>query len=276
MSSIIDLHLHTTASDGRLTPPQMVRLAAQRGLRTIAITDHDSISGVEAALAEAKLYENLEVISGVEMSASVGKDEVHMLGYFLNIYDPNLVAILQDFQRDRSERGREMVDKLNDLGMQLEWQRVEELAQGGTITRPHIAQAMIEKGYISTIQEAFDHYIGETGPANVSRERLSGTDSIALIIRSGGLPVLAHPARYVPELEAKLPSLVSAGLVGMEVYYKDYTEEEIDYLSQLCGQYTLVPCGGSDYHGMGSDDEVEPGRVGPPIDSLRALESLLH
>ena len=274
MSALVDLHLHTTASDGRLTPPELVRLLAQRGLRYVAITDHDSTEGVAAAIDAAALHPGLTVIPGVELSADPPQGEAHVLGYFLDPADPGLQRILGEFRAGRESRAREMVERLTEAGLTIEWERVQELAQGGAIARPHIALAMMERGHVDTFQEAFDKYIGQGGVAYVQREKLAPELAVRLILSHGGLPVLAHPARYVSNLDELLPSLVEAGLVGLEVYYKDYTEAERRELMGLCEQYGLIPCGGSDYHALKTPEEVEPGLVGPPLESLHRLRGL--
>ena len=275
MPAQVDLHMHTTASDGLLSPPELVRLLAHNGLRYVAITDHDSTEGLAAAQEEALAHPGLELIPGTEISADTPEGDVHILGYFLDIDSQELQATLRGFRAGRDERGRGMVERLVEIGLPVEWSRVEELAQGGAIARPHIAMALMERGYVATIQEAFDKYLGDDGPAYVGRTKLPAEDAIRLVLRFGGLPVLAHPARYVENLTGHLPSFVEAGLVGMEVYYKDYTLEEVAWLQRLCHRYDLIPCGGSDYHANGSADEVAPGTVGPPLASIARLKALL-
>ena len=274
MSALIDLHLHTTASDGRLTPPELVRLLAQRGLQYVAITDHDSTEGVAAAIEEAVLHPGLTIIPGVELSSDPPQGEAHVLGYFLDPADPTLQGTLAEFRAGRESRAHDMVERLAEAGVPVKWERVQELAQGGAIARPHIALAMVECGHVGTFQEAFDRYIGQGGLAYVQREKLAPERAVQLILSHGGLPVLAHPARYVSNLEEMLPSMEEAGLVGLEVYYKDYTEAEREELLGLCEQYDLIPCGGSDYHALKTPDEVEPGLVGPPLESLHRLREL--
>ena len=275
MAAQVDLHMHTTASDGQLTPTELVRLLARNGLRHVAITDHDSTEGMAEAQEEALAHPGLELIPGVELGADIPEGDVHILGYFLDIDSEELQETLRGFRDGRDERGRRMVERLAEIGLVVEWSRVEELAQGGAIARPHVARALVERGYVATNQEAFDKYLGRGGPAYVGRSKLSPEEAIRLILRFGGLPVLAHPARYVKNLHTHLPSFVEAGLVGMEVYYKDYTVEEVAWLQRLCHRYELIPCGGSDYHANGSADEVAPGTVGPPLASMTRLKALL-
>jgi len=165
-----DLHLHTTASDGRLTPRELVRKAVELKLDVIAITDHDSVEGVLPALEEAKSFTQLMVIPGVEINTDVPKGEVHILGYFVDYRDPGLNHTLEELRNSRYERGKNMVAKLTEIGINVDWGRVQELAGGGSIGRPHIAQAMLEQGYISSLREAFTKYIGRNSPAYVERK----------------------------------------------------------------------------------------------------------
>ena len=270
----VDLHLHTTYSDGRLTPTQLVDLVAQRGLRVVAVTDHDSTEGLAEALEAGEKYPNLTIIPGIELSTDIPGTEIHVLGYFINYADPGFQETLSEFRAGRLDRGRRMVDNLEKLGINIDWERVLELSDGGAVGRPHIAQAMLEKGYIAHPQEAFEKYIGRNGPAYADRPKLTPEDAARMILGVDGLPVLAHPARYVKDPEGQLPALKEAGLAGMEVYYKDYTPEEVGNLLGLCQKYDLIPTGGSDYHALGTPDEVEPGSVGPPLDIARRLFSL--
>ena len=276
MKSSVDLHLHTTASDGRLNPADLVRKLIKSGLSVVAITDHDSTEGIADAQREANNHENFELIQGVELGADVPDGEIHMLGYFLNLNDEKFQEDLKRFREGRALRGLRMVEKLNAIGMEIEWEKVQEYAQGGAITRPHIALALVEKGYIASFEEAFEKFIGRDGLAYVGREKLTPEQAIELIHGNGGVSVLAHPARYVNNLEQILPKLKAAGLVGMEAHYKDYTIEEIDYLLSLCQTYDLIPCGGSDYHALETADEVEPGLVGPPMESVERLKELVQ
>ncbi len=265
-----DLHLHTTASDGRLEPEEIVALAASVGLDVIAITDHDTVDGVARALAAAQSHNSITVIPGVEINTDVAKGEVHVLGYFINYTDKKLAATLNELRDSRRERARKMIAKLADLGMKIDWKRVSELAQGGTIGRPHISQALFEKGYVSSEKEAFDKYIGHNGPAYVERYKLLPEEVVRLILDAQGLPVLAHPAD-IDGLEDFVPKLKAAGLVGMEVYYKDYPSETVDRLARLARKYDLITTGGTDYHAFKDGLEVE---IGGTISPARSVEQL--
>jgi len=265
-----DLHLHTTASDGRLEPGEIVSLAIQVGLDVIAITDHDTINGVGPALDAASAANSLKVIPGVEINTDVARGEVHILGYFIDYTDKKFTATLQKLQDSRLGRAQKMIAKLNDLGMKIDWQRVSELAQDGTVCRPHVAQALFEKGYVRSEKEAFDKYIGHNGPAYVERYKLLPEEAVKLILDAQGLPVLAHPAD-IADLDELVPKLKAAGLVGLEIYYGNYGLETIDRLTRISRQYDLVTTGGTDYHAFGDGLEVGIGSRLTPAHSVEQL-----
>lgn len=269
MSSRIDLHLHTTASDGRFSPSELVAMALERHLLAIAITDHDTTDGIDEAL-EAARGTGLIVVPGVEISCDVPHQEVHLLGYYIDHHNLGLEEKLFAFRRARLRRAKEMLVKLAALGLPLEWEMVTELAGGSSVGRPHIAQAMVKMGYVASVDEAFALYIGRNGPAYVERYKLSPIEAVSLIKEAWGLPVLAHPR----EVTHFLPSLVEQGLVGLEVYYDGYSAEDIRQLTRLARKYGLIPTGGSDYHGPGVLDSVEVGGIWVPEESLKRLQAL--
>ena len=179
----VDLHMHTTESDGRLTPTQLVDVAASNGARIIAITDHDSTQGLAEAYRAAEKHPQLTIIPGIELSTDIPGSEVHILGYFLDYHRPAFQDILNDFREAREDRGRRMVDKLAEMGMPVSWDRVRELAGGGdgAVGRPHVAQAMVEEGYVPAIKDAFDLYIGRTGLAYAERPKLTPPEAVKMI-----------------------------------------------------------------------------------------------
>jgi len=258
-----DLHLHTTASDGRFSPEEMVRLAAQDGVEVIAITDHDTVDGIEPALAAARSFPSLTVIPGVEINTDVPHGEVHVLGFFIDYTQLRLQQRLETLRQSRRVRARRMLDKLSELGMPLKWQRIEELAAGGIIGRPHIALALLERGYVSTVRQAFDLYIGREGPAYVEREKIKPVEAVEIVVAAGGLPALAHPAD-IQNLEGFLDQLQVAGLVALEAYYNNYSQEVTQQLAALAHKRGLIPCGGSDFHGLDSQSETPIGGVPLP------------
>ncbi len=278
----VDLHLHTTCSDGRLSPAELVRLCGERGLRVISISDHDSTEGIDEALEAARAYPELTIVPGIELSTDIPGAEVHVLGYFVDHLDEALQRALSGFREGREDRARRMVDRLETLGVRLSWERVVELSDGGAVGRPHIAQAMVEAGVVRYPRDAFELYLGRNGPAYVGRVKLSPEEAVGLVVDNGALPVLAHPT-YVTdepddgaseELAQIVARLKEAGLVGMEVYYGDYPPGVVDRLRSLADRLGLIPCGGSDYHASGNPDEPEPGTVGPPMESFDALLNL--
>ena len=269
----LDLHLHSTASDGHFIPEQLVSMAADSGLEVIAISDHDSVEGVAPALEAAQQFPRLKVISGVEVSTDVPHGEVHILGYFMDYRDPELIGALERLRSSRRIRAQKMLAKLATLGIPIEWERVEEIAGGGSIGRPHIAQAMFERGYVFSIKEAFLKYIGREGPAYVEREKMTPEQAVELVVKAGGLPVLAHPAD-IDQIEELIPQLQRVGLVGIEVYYNGYPPKLRKYLASLASKYGLVASGGSDFHGLEGGNEAPLGGVEVPSECVEKLFAL--
>jgi len=271
LPATIDLHLHTLASDGRLSPTELIQLVANQGLETISITDHDSTEGLAEAYEAAKKFPYMRIIPGIEMSADIPGDEVHVLGYFLDYHDVEFQEMLTELRRGRVGRAQVMVEKLVALGKPVEWERVLHFAGDGTVGRPHIALAMVEAGYFKEPKEAFEEYLGNDGLAYYDRPKLNPTESVAMIRKVGGVPVLAHPT-FMNDMEAGIASLKKEGLVGMEVYYAQYDDDTVRHLARLAREYDLIPCGGSDYHGLGNTGEPLPGTLGPPEETVKLLE----
>jgi len=268
--SLVDLHIHTTASDGKYSPDVIVARAAETGLKYISITDHDTIDGVIPAINAAKSYPGLTLIPGVEISTDLADGEAHILGYFIDYGSPDFQKELEKFRDSRLVRGQRMVAKLNDLGIKIDWSRVQAIAGDGAIGRPHVAQAMLEKGYVKTFKEAFDKYIAHGGPAYVEREKMTPQEAVALILSAGGIPVLAHPFT-VKDPEAMAATLKEAGLIGIEAHYKDNTPEQTAATLELAEKYGLIATGGSDYHGIDESKEVMIGGVEVPVEAAERL-----
>jgi len=268
-----DLHLHTTASDGRLSPEDVVRTAAHLGLAVISITDHDSLDGIAIALKAAGQYPSLTVIPGVEVSTDVPHGEVHVLGYFVDHTNPELIIKLAAFRNSRKVRAQRMIEKLATMGVHIDWPRVQDIAGTGSVGRPHIAQAMLEKGYIPSLKEAFNKYIGREAPAYVEREKMTPEEVVELITQVGGLAVLAHPAQ-IDDLEHLIPRLQRVGLVGVEAYYNSYPPKTIQYLASVAHKHALVATGGSDFHGMDRATETPIGGVSIPPESINRIMAL--
>lgn len=271
--SKVDLHIHSTASDGRLSPADIVCHSAERGLSVIAITDHDTIDGVASALIAAKALPGLKIIPGIELSTDVPQGEVHVLGYFIDYTDREFQATLEGLRNSRLKRAQGMITKLKNLGIHIDWERVREIAGEGSIGRPHIAQAMLEKGYISSMKEAFTRYISREGPAYVEREKMTPVEAVELVLKVNGLPVLAHPFT-TNNPEVLIVELKAAGLVGIEAYYDGYTADEINELVSFANRYNLIATGGSDYHGLEAANETMIGGVDVPMESVELLIAL--
>jgi len=268
-----DLHVHTTASDGSLTPAELVARAVELDIKVIAITDHDSVEGVPAATEAACNYPQITVIPGVEISTDIPNNEIHVLGYFMDCNDRKLCDELARLRISRQTRAQKMTERLKVLGLPIDYERVLELAGEGSVGRPHIAKAMLENGYINDFREAFDSYIGRTGPAYVEREKMLPQEAIALVANAGGLPVLAHPAD-VDSLEELLPLYIDNGLIGLETYYHGYNEQAIKRLADLARKYDLITTGGSDYHNDNGDAGGQLGSAHIPRKSIEKLLSL--
>lgn len=260
-----DFHNHSTASDGKLTPTQLVDLAAANGVRILALTDHDSTEGIAEARAAAARYEGFFLVPGVELSTDIEGDEVHVLGYFSyeQLENTELQAALARFRAGRFERGRQMVEKLNAIGKPISWDRVLEIAGEASVGRPHVAQALLEAGHVSSIPQAFDLYIGRNGPAYAEREKMTPLEAVQTLRRFGSPAVMAHPS-YTKSSSTVLPELAASGLAGMEVYYRDYSPELVETLARQATELGILPLGGSDYHALNNPGEREPGDIPLP------------
>ncbi len=258
----IDLHTHSTASDGSYKPAEVVRLAKEAGLVAISLTDHDTIDGLPEALA-AGAELGVEVIPGVEISAEfAGGDSMHILGYFLDYADGRLDQRLARLKKARAQRNPKIVAKLNALGIPITYEQVEALSGGGQVGRPHIARVLLEGGYVRTFQEAFDLYLRKGGLAFVPKFRFPPAEALAMIREAKGIPVLAHPFTLGltgAALKDLVKGLKSQGLAGLEVFYSEHSrEQEVQYLA-LARDLDLLITGGSDFHGL-NKPEVSLGR----------------
>jgi len=266
----VDLHIHSNASDGRYSPPEIVRTAVTAGLTVIALTDHDTIDGLVPAIETAMEFPALTLIPGVELSTDIPSGEVHVLGYFIEYSDQEFKASLERMRNSRANRADKMVAKLNELGCDIELERVKAIAGNGALGRAHIAQALLEKGYIGSFKDAFTKYIGHGCPAYVGREKLTPAEAVKLILKANGLPVLAHPYTALNPEEV-IKELKTVGLIGMEVYYAGYLPTEVNSLLNLAHKYDLVPTGGTDYHGIDATSDITIGGTDVPIQSVEKL-----
>lgn len=263
----VDLHVHTTASDGTQRPDEIVSMAAARGIHTLAITDHDTVSGVAAALYRGQ-QEKIRVLPGVEISTESEAGRAHILGYLLDQHHPALKQSLSRFQRARLVRSRAILRRLNELGLGLSWDQVQELAGDGSIGRPHIARALNAAGYVQSVEEAFQRYLGHDRPAYVPRPKMTPQRGIELILEAGGVPVLAHPWG----ISHLIPRLAKAGLQGVEVHYAGYNKCQEIQLQRISKQHELVATGGSDFHTLQGEPENQLGSVLVPIRCVTSLK----
>lgn len=276
----VDLHTHTTASDGVLSPAHLIARAAQLALGVIAITDHDSTDGVAEALVAGQRL-GVEVIPGVEINTDVPGAEVHVLGYFVDHTDPTLGAALAGLREGRIGRAQRMAQKLTEMGAAVRVERILAIAGEGSVGRPHVAQALLEAGHVTSYEQAFEKYIGRHSPAYVERTKFTPSEACALIRQAGGVPVLAHPVFYdrygaiksAFDLDVLLPELVAAGLMGLEVYYPRYDAVTIEYLMAIARRYLLLPTGGTDFHGIRAN-EPDLGSVYVPRKVVRRLRAV--
>ncbi len=250
---MIDLHTHSTASDGKLTPAELMRHARSVGIEVIALTDHDTLSGLEEAAEEAARVD-IDFIPGIEISAENDPGTLHMLGYFVDPSDSELIETLMWLRGGRDDRNHIILAKLAELGCPLDWEEVAALAGGESMGRPHIATAMVNRGYVSSFNDAFERYLGKGAAAYTDRLKMTPEIAIERIRSAGGLPVLAHPQTLSlndNDLSDLLDRLASLGLAGIEVYYYSHSEEETDLYLTLASRYGLAVTGGSDFHGPG-------------------------
>jgi S-adenosylmethionine:tRNA ribosyltransferase-isomerase len=248
---IVDLHTHTTCSDGTFTPREIVEYAAKKNLSAIAITDHDEVSGVEEAIKYGDKY-GVEIISGIEVSTQYEGSELHIVGLFIDIYDTNMNKLLIDMRQKRIDRNRLVAVKLQELGLDITYSDIVHAANGGIVTRAHIAKALRQKGYISSNQEAFDKYIGDGKPAYIKREVFDWQETIDMINNAGGVAVLAHPLLYKfskKRLEMIVSDMANHGLKGIEAYYSTHSPSDVKYIKMIADKNKLKVSGGSDFHG---------------------------
>lgn len=262
-----DLHLHTNFSDGTMSPEELIVEAMHAGLDAIAITDHDILDGIGPALSTGEKY-RIEVIPGIELSAEYNGEEVHILGFCMDWQDQQFREKIKEFRDSRRIRAMKMVDKLNELGMELEYDDVFKQADVTSIGRPHVAAALVEKGHVSNISEAFNEFLGDDGPAYLPKHKLSPAEAIALILDVGGIPVIAHPGALQQDI---MPELISCGLMGLEALHPNHSMQLSDYYCDFAKQNHLLITGGSDCHGRGKG-RTTMGSIKLPYEHVDALK----
>jgi predicted metal-dependent phosphoesterase TrpH len=243
----VDLHTHSTASDGTQAPAELVAEARQRGLSVLALTDHDTTAGLAEAQAAGAAH-RVTVVPGVEFSTDVASGEVHLLGYGIDPQEASFAAATAAFRASREDRATEMFARLRAIGIDVPPHLIPQPAPGASIGRPHVARALIAMGIVASVDEAFARYIGAGQPAYVPRFRLLPEDAVRLVVGAGGLAVLAHP-QSAGDYERLLPGLIAAGLRGLEAYYGEYDDATRQELAATAARYDLLATGGSDYHG---------------------------
>jgi len=247
MTGGVDLHTHTTASDGTLSPRDVVRAAARRGVRVLAVTDHDSTDGLRDALDEAEQHRPLTIVPGLEINCDVPGAEVHVLGYLVDHEAVWFQDFLREQRAERVARVHRIAARLAELGLPIDPAEVFAIVKEGAAGRPHVAQVMVQRGYVKSVREAFDRYLHVNGPANVPRKRLTPAEAVRIIRRAHGVPVFAHPG--LADRDALIPELVEAGLMGIEAIYAEHSAAQTAHYQDLCRRHGLVATGGSDYHG---------------------------
>jgi len=267
----IDLHTHSLHSDGSHTPAELVAMARAAGVAALALTDHDTIAGLpELHLAATSPGPTLTIIDGVELSATAGQNDIHILGYFVSSAHEPFCAALQNFQEGRLRRAESMVARLNALGVAITLADVQRHAGGGSLGRPHVALALLEAGYVETFDQAFGRYLGHRGPAFVSKPHFQPEEAVELIRQAGGVSVLAHPG--TANRDDLLPRLKAAGLSGIEVWHPKHGPGQVAHYRRIAAEFDLVPSGGSDFHGAKVGD-VRIGMSDVPESTLVELRA---
>ncbi|WP_199873056.1 PHP domain-containing protein [Inediibacterium massiliense] len=243
---MIDMHVHTNASDGIFSPTQIVDWAYKKGLRGVAITDHDTVGGILEAVAASKKYDNFLLIPGIEFSCIYDEKEVHVLGHFMDYTHKDLVEITSQIKEYRFTRIKKMIQKLKDMNISIEFEEVKKTVQDGSFGRPHIARILVQKGYADSISDAFEKFLVKGRPAFVERFKLSVKEAIHIIKKSRGIPTLAHPGLLDPSIS--IDDLIQKGFLGIEVYHREHDKQDEKRFLKKAKEYNLFITGGSDYH----------------------------
>jgi predicted metal-dependent phosphoesterase TrpH len=276
LKTVADLHMHTNHSDGTLTPSELARLARQQGVDAVALTDHDTVSGLEELVAEVNRL-GLEAISGIELSARFSPGTLHILGYGFDPQGPIREKLIR-FQKAREERNPRILEKLKSLGMPLTLEEVKELSGAkGQVGRPHIAKAMEAKSYVKSYEEAFDRYLTKGAPAYVSKASWEAKECIDMIHESEGVAVIAHPIQMKLQgqnLLSQITELTRLGLDGLEVTHPDHSPADQQHFFALAQEQGLLTTGGSDFHGAHKPN-IQLGQGRPPYLFLEKLRERL-
>ncbi len=265
----IDLHLHSTSSDGTLSPAAVVALVCKRGLQGLALTDHDTVDGLSEARRAAESA-GIDFVEGCEVSCDVDGADVHLLAYLFDERHEDFAGALTQSKARRVERGRAIVEKLNGLGVAIDYSDVAREAGNGAVGRPHVARALVARRSVGSVEEAFARYLKDGSPAYVPKVSRTSAEVIALVRRAGGVVVLAHPGLY--RFEGMIEKLAAEGLRGLEVWHPKHTQEQARRFEDAANSLGLVPTGGSDFHGHPGGDVV-PGSEGVPIETVERLRA---
>ena len=277
---IADLHTHTVNSDGTYTVEELVKMASQKGLKVLAVTDHDTVDGLKDS-KKIKEYEtkyNIEIIKGIEMSCNLNGKDVHILGYFLNLDDTDFLKELDRIADIRNERNEKIIKKLADLNLPVTMDELKTIVQGNVISKAHFAEIMLKKGYVSCKSDAFKNYLGKGGAAFVEKRDYKPADAVDILMRNGAFVSLAHPKLITEnkdEVEKLISELIKHGLKGLEVNYYSFSQKDKEYYKKLAEKYNLIITGGSDFHG-GNRVEVSLGDTGLNLSEYENMKKSLN
>lgn len=274
-----DLHTHTVNSDGTYTVEELVKKAAEKGLKILAITDHDTVDGLrdEEKIKEYEKKYGIEIIKGIEMSCNLDGKDVHILGYFLNLEDKNFLKELDRIAEIRNERNEKIIKKLADLNLPVTMEELKEIVQGNVISKAHFAEIMLKKGYVSCKSDAFKNYLGKTGAAFVEKRDYKPADAVDILVKNGAFVSLAHPkliTENLQEVERIITDLIKHGLRGLEANYYSFSQKDKEIYRKLSEKYNLIITGGSDFHG-GNRVEVSLGETGLSCEEYENLKKSL-
>ena len=274
----VDLHTHSTASDGTYSTTELVDYAVEKGLSALALTDHDTVWGLSEAMARGEMYPDLEIVPGIEYSTVHNGKDVHIVGLYIDYKDPKYKASLKEFVDSRVNRNRKMCEKLAEAGVPITFEELIEMNPGAVITRAHFGKLLYAKGYVSSVKEAFERYVGDHCPCYVPREKITPQMAVEQILSAHGVPVLAHPVLYglgKDAMDELVHSLKDAGLVAIEALYGTYTAQDERDIKALAHKYDLLISGGSDFHGANKphiDLGVGTGRMVIPMEVLDRIK----
>lgn len=256
---MFDLHVHTTASDGEFSPLEILEKAKSLNIDTISITDHDTTDGIEEAIEYSKKI-NINFIPGIELDAHVSRGKMHILGYYFDINDTNLLSSMQSFKKDREDRNNKFIQEFNKQGINVTIEDINKYSIGSILAKPHFARALLDKGYINNIEDAYSNYFNVSPMKDIKRKSISPKEAITLIKKAGGIAILAHPITLklnYDELRIEIKKLKEVGLDGIECYNSIHSSDDIKELIKIAEEYDMLITGGSDYHGPISTPDYE-------------------